>query len=80
MSTIAETLYDDLPASARERLGIAPGQRNALVRVVLAAYGRSLTHAECNRLRDRIYRALHRGSRSEWAASPEEVEPDRGSL
>jgi phenylalanyl-tRNA synthetase alpha chain len=57
-----------LPAAARQRLGIAPGQVNALVRVVLRALDRTLTDAECNQLRDRIYRALHRGSAWTWAA------------
>jgi phenylalanyl-tRNA synthetase alpha chain len=68
VEVIAETSYLQLPAAARERLGIAPQQKNALVRVVLRALDRSLTHEECNRARDRIYAAIHRGARSEWAA------------
>lgn len=64
----AETGYAALPAAAVERLGIAPGQKNVLVRVVLRALDRSLTHEECNRLRDEIYAAIHRGTRSYWAA------------
>lgn len=63
----AETAYADLPAAAVERLGIAAGQKNLLLRVVLRALDRSLTHAECNSLRDEIYAALHRGTRWHWA-------------
>jgi hypothetical protein len=48
------------PASARARLGIAPCQHNALVRLVLRALDRTLTHAECNVLRDEVYAALYR--------------------
>ncbi|HKP63648.1 MAG TPA: hypothetical protein VJV78_43235 [Polyangiales bacterium] len=63
----AETAYADLPAAAVERLGIAAGQKNLLLRVVLRALDRSLTHAECNGLRDEIYAVLHRGTRWHWA-------------
>jgi len=62
------TPYDALPAAARARLGIAPGQHNVLVRVVLRAVDRSLTHDECNDLRDAIYAAIHAGSVQSWAA------------
>lgn len=65
----AETHYDALPAAARERMGMAPGQKNVLVRVVLRHLERTLTDHEANRLRDRIYAALHRGDAHEWAAS-----------
>jgi len=58
----SETPYDALPEKARERLGIAPGQKNILLRVVLRALDRSLTDTECNVYRDTIYKALHQGS------------------
>ena len=64
----SETPYDALPASAVSRLGMAPDQKNVLLRVVLRALDRTLTHEECNVLRDEIYAALHRGARAEWAA------------
>ncbi len=64
---LSQTPYDALPASAIERMGALPSQKNALVRVTLRALDRTLTHDECNHLRDRVYRALHRGTRSEWA-------------
>jgi phenylalanyl-tRNA synthetase alpha chain len=64
----AETDYAALPAAAVLRLGIQPGQKNLLLRVVLRAIDRTLTHAECNLVRDEIYAALHRGPNCEWAA------------
>lgn len=57
--TIAsETNYDRLPAKAIERLGIKPGQKNMLIRVILRSHERSLTHEEANEMRDTIYRAV----------------------
>jgi phenylalanyl-tRNA synthetase alpha chain len=68
VQVIAETPYPQLPEAARDRLGIRAGQKNLLVRVVLRALDRTLTHHECNRLRDEIYQAVHRGSVWHWAA------------
>ncbi|HEY8456993.1 MAG TPA: hypothetical protein VIL34_15485 [Actinopolymorphaceae bacterium] len=65
---LSDTPYDMLPATARERLGIAPGQRNLLVRLVLRPLERTLTDAEANELRDRVYAALHEGTAAQWAA------------
>jgi phenylalanyl-tRNA synthetase alpha chain len=59
-----------LPAAAVSRLGIAPGQLNLLVRVTLRALDRTLTHDECNELRDAIYAAVHRGSVHHYINSP----------
>lgn len=66
----SETPYAELPPAARERLGIQPDQRNLLVRLVLRALDRTLTDAEANLLRDRVYAALHEGTATEWAAFP----------
>jgi phenylalanyl-tRNA synthetase alpha chain len=63
----ARTPAAELPAVARERMGIAEDQENLLVRVVLRHPTRSLARAEANALRDRIYAALHEGSEWEWA-------------
>jgi phenylalanyl-tRNA synthetase alpha chain len=41
-----------------------------LVRVVLRHLERTLTDEEANRIRDRIYAALHRGGAQRWAARP----------
>ena len=66
VAVAARTPAAELPASARERIGIADEQENLLVRVVLRHPTRSLAKAEANALRDRIYAALHEGSEWEW--------------
>jgi phenylalanyl-tRNA synthetase alpha chain len=63
----SETPWDALPAPARERMGMAPGQKNVLLRITLRALGRTLTDAEANALRDEMYAAVHEGTRWEWA-------------
>jgi phenylalanyl-tRNA synthetase alpha chain len=63
----AETRYEDLPASARARMGLRPGQKNVLLRVVVRDLTRTLTAAEANAIRDRIYAGLHEGSAYEWS-------------
>jgi phenylalanyl-tRNA synthetase alpha chain len=69
VSVLSETAYDTLPPSAIARMGMAPSQKNVLVRVALRHLERTLTDAEANSLRDRVYAALHRGDRQEWASS-----------
>ena len=66
---LSQTPWRDLPAVARERLGMSPDQNNVLVRVVLRDLERTLTAPQGNALRDRIYRALHQGTRHQWAGS-----------
>ena len=61
LEVLTETSYDDLPTAARERLQLTPGQRNLLVRLILRPVDRTLTDAEANVLRDKVYRALHEG-------------------
>ena len=51
-----------LPGIAIDRLGLEPGQRNLLVRIVLRHVDRTLTDAEANGLRDRIHAAIHEGT------------------
>jgi phenylalanyl-tRNA synthetase alpha chain len=68
VEVLAETPVAELPKAAVVRLGIGPGQMNVLVRLVLRARDRTLTHAECNALRDEVYAALHRGAVWHWAA------------
>ncbi|MFI9510138.1 hypothetical protein [Nocardia sp. NPDC052566] len=63
----ARTAYADLPEPTRQRLGIVPGQVNAVVRLVLRPLARTLTDAEANALRNEVYRAIHRGPRLELA-------------
>jgi phenylalanyl-tRNA synthetase alpha chain len=69
IEVLAETLYPDLPKQAIQRLGIKPGQKNVLLRIVLRALEKTLTNQECNELRDVIYQELHCGAMQEWAAS-----------
>ena len=67
LEVLSETAYGDLPDAARERLGIAAGQKNVLVRVVLRDLERTLTDAEANELRDAVYAAIHEGEVWTWA-------------
>lgn len=67
VEVVSATPYAQLPAAAVGRLGIAPGQWNLLVRVTLRALDRTLTHDECNVLRDDIYAAIHEGAVHHWA-------------
>jgi phenylalanyl-tRNA synthetase alpha chain len=69
LRVIAETPVGDLPPAAVARLGAGPGQKNVLLRVTLRHPARTLTDDEANRLRDRVYAALHRGSSHQWAGS-----------
>ena len=71
VAVISDTPHDALSPVARARIGLAPGQRNLLVRVVLRDLERTLTAAEANQLRDQIYAALHRGAAHQWAARAE---------
>ncbi len=61
VALLAVASYADLPDVARGRLEMQPGQRNLLTRIVLRPWDRTLTDAEANQLRDRIYVALHQG-------------------
>ncbi len=68
VEVLGETAGEDLPAAARERLGLRPGQKNVLLRVVLRSPERTLTDGEANRLRDAVFAALHRGAAHLWAS------------
>jgi phenylalanyl-tRNA synthetase alpha chain len=68
VAVLAETPYGELPAVARSRMGLRPGQKNVLLRVVLRDLVRTLTADRANALRDRIYAGLHEGGNHEWAA------------
>jgi phenylalanyl-tRNA synthetase alpha chain len=65
---VAETPYGDLPPAARDRLGIRPGQKNVLIRLVLRDLDRTLTDQDANRMRDEVYAAVHDGDVHTWAA------------
>jgi phenylalanyl-tRNA synthetase alpha chain len=69
VEVLSETPYDALPSQARERIGIRPGQKNVLVRIVVRDLVRTLTSAEANALRDAVYASLHEGSAWQWAST-----------
>jgi phenylalanyl-tRNA synthetase alpha chain len=68
LTVLAETPVAALPPAAVDRLGARPWQVNLLLRVVLRHPERTLTDAEANALRDRIYAALHEGATHQWAS------------
>jgi phenylalanyl-tRNA synthetase alpha chain len=68
VQVLSESSYGALPAAARDRIGIGPGQKNVLVRIVIRDLVRTLTSAEANALRDAVYASLHEGSAWQWAA------------
>lgn len=70
VAVVSETPYEALPASARDRLGIAPAHKNVLVRLVVRPFDRTLTDAEANALRDRVYAAVHAGGAGHWLTAP----------
>ena len=70
LTVLARTPHERLPAPARTRLGTEPGQVNLLLRLVLRPLDRTLTDAEANAVRDRVYAALHQGPHHEWAGQP----------
>lgn len=65
---LEETPSDELPQLAAERLGLQPGQKNVLLRVVLRHPTKTLTDSEANELRDAVYAAVHEGTAWAWAA------------
>jgi phenylalanyl-tRNA synthetase alpha chain len=67
VTILSSTPCTDLPSAALARLGARPDQRNLLVRVVLRRLDRTLTDADANDLRDRIYARLHHGTSWQWA-------------
>lgn len=77
-TVLARTPHEELPAPARARLGTGPGQVNLLLRLVLRPLGRTLTGAQANVVRDRVYAALHEGPHHEWAGLPERQQRSTG--
>ncbi|QDP98184.1 hypothetical protein FOE78_21805 [Microlunatus elymi] len=64
---LQRTPYAQLPPTARERLGLGGHQLNALVRITVRPLQHTLTDEQANELRNRVYRAIHRGPRLELA-------------
>jgi phenylalanyl-tRNA synthetase alpha chain len=80
VTILASTPCADLPPAALARLGARPEQRNLLVRVVLRRLDRTLTDAEANDLRDRIYARLHRGTAGQWATDRDRPPPHLSTM
>jgi hypothetical protein len=72
VQVLDKTPYDQLRRRRGIAWGVSPGQKNLLVRVVLRDLERTLTDADANILRDRIYAAIHKGS--VWARASEVYE------
>jgi phenylalanyl-tRNA synthetase alpha chain len=72
-----EASAESLGEAARARLGLRPGQKNVLLRVVLRSPERTLTAGEANTLRDAVYAAVHQGAAHQWASGrpPEGWQP-----
>ncbi|HKP75515.1 MAG TPA: hypothetical protein VJT67_08220 [Longimicrobiaceae bacterium] len=70
VEVLAETAYDRVPPVARDRIGMRPGQKNVLVRIVIRDLARTLTSDEANALRDAVYASLHEGDAWQWAGTP----------
>lgn len=68
LDLVEETTWAMLPAAARERMGMQPGQKNVLLRLTIRHPIRTLTSAEANAVRNRVYTILHQGQKMEWAA------------
>jgi phenylalanyl-tRNA synthetase alpha chain len=79
VSVLSDTPCRQLPDAALARLGARPEQRNLLIRVVLRRLDRTMTDAEANELRDRVYAALHQGESHQWAASTARGDDPPGS-
>ena len=67
LAVISETPGADLPPQAVARIGLRPGQKNVLVRLVLRHPTRTLTADEANRTRNLVYAAVHEGGAHQWA-------------
>lgn len=65
---VSETSWLDLSVAARRRIGMAPEQKNVLLRLVVRDVSRTLTSLQANELRDEVYAALHEGSVATWAS------------
>ena len=68
LEVLSVTPAAELPQAAVNRLRLAPDEVNVLVRLVLQPLDRTLTAEEANRMRDRVYLALHRGQVQELIA------------
>ena len=61
VEVLGETSYDDCRTGARQRLQLTPGSAQCPDQTDPRPLDRTLTDAEANALRDKVYRALHEG-------------------
>jgi phenylalanyl-tRNA synthetase alpha chain len=66
---VGETPGSELPRQAVARIGLRAGQTNVLLRLVLRHPTRTLTAAEANAVRNRVYAAVHEGDAYQWAGT-----------
>ena len=64
---VGETPGAELPPQAVARIGLRPGQKNVVVRLMLRHPTRTLTADEGNTIRNRVYAAVHEGDVHQWA-------------
>lgn len=55
------TLYAELPEAVQQRLGMKPNQQNTLLRIVIRDMHTTLSSAQANDIRNRVYALLHEG-------------------
>lgn len=51
---LSDTSYSNLPENARKRLGMVPGQKNILLRMMLRSHERTLKTLEANTISERV--------------------------
>ena len=65
-AVLSGSIFEELPRSAIERLGVIAGQ-TLCFRLVIRPFGHTMTPEYANRIRDRVYRAIHLGSAKQWS-------------
>jgi len=59
---VSASSWDEVPAVARERLGMAPHQTNLLIRLIMRSASESIPKEIANEVYDIVYAELHEGS------------------
>lgn len=67
LDIISETSYSDLPPAAHKRMGMQPGHKNILLRLIIRHIDKSLTDKDANGVRNKVYKLLHEGINMELA-------------
>jgi phenylalanyl-tRNA synthetase alpha chain len=64
---LSETAHADLSRTAVERLGMTDRQKNLLISLTIRPLERTLSDADANLIRDRVYDVVHEGAHHQWA-------------